>query len=66
MRKRVCVAALSSIFALGLLGACGNDTTENQETNPDVENEPTIDENGEMNNGLNEPVGDVEDNDTDL
>lgn len=65
MKKKVMVTAVSSMFVLGSLSACG-DTPENGTNNPDVENEPRIDENAEMNDGLEEPVGDVENNDTDL
>ncbi|SDO07286.1 hypothetical protein [Alkalicoccus daliensis] len=65
MKKKIWVTMLSSIFAVSTLAACG-DTPENGVNNPDVENEPQINEDANMNNGINEPVGDVENDNTDL
>lgn len=65
MKKKILISMLASCFALGTLASCGGGTPENQNTNPDVENDAMIEENNEKNNGLNEPVGDVENNDTD-
>ncbi|UTR16237.1 hypothetical protein MM221_06690 [Salipaludibacillus sp. LMS25] len=51
MKKKLMMTALTSVFALGVLSACG-----------DVENDPMYDNNGFENNGINDDMS----NDTDI
>jgi hypothetical protein len=49
MKKKLILTALSSVLALGVLGACGE-----MENNEPVENDPMMEENNGMNeDGMN-------------
>ncbi|WP_416147731.1 hypothetical protein ACM26V_16020 [Salipaludibacillus sp. HK11] len=50
MKKKLMLTAMSSVMALGILGACGN--AENDPMNDPMNNDPAVPDNGGMNNDL--------------
>ncbi|CAM3965888.1 hypothetical protein [Alkalicoccus chagannorensis] len=53
MKRKALVSALSAMFAVGALAACGDENLDNNPADDPVES------NDEMNDGLNDPADDI-------
>lgn len=59
---RTMIISLSTLFLLGTLTACGENDIDGENVNSEnvEENDPSLDENNEVNEGIDEPVNNVD------
>ncbi|PTL37470.1 hypothetical protein [Alkalicoccus saliphilus] len=59
---KIITVSLSTLFLLGTLTACGENNIDGENVNSEnvEENNPSLDENNEVNEGIDDPVNNVD------